>query len=217
MRFRPASGMAPVSKQDQREATQARAEAISDNTMTDRVYEQRHVTEIERAENLAAGLPPNITDEQIQLQSEAVETPAVAEPVPESAPEPEKPFTPVPVVEPSRGVVDKITKAANSLVKKVRQMIRPVKKVHKEVVINSETLETRVAVVEDGKLEEFTIERTTDERLVGSIFKGRVRNLEDGLKAAFVDIGLANAASARRSRRRTSPASTPPARRSLSR
>jgi ribonuclease G len=190
MRFRPASGLAPVSKQDQREATQARAEAISDNTMTDRVYEQRHVPEIERAENLAAGLPPNTTDEQIQLQAESVENPTTAEPAPAPEPEPDKPFTPVTVTEPSRGVVDKITKAASSLVKKVRQMIRPVRKIHKEVVINSETLETRVAVVEDGKLEEFTIERTTDERLVGSIFKGRVRNLEDGLKAAFVDIGF---------------------------
>jgi ribonuclease G len=47
-----------------------------------------------------------------------------------------------------------------------------------------------VAVTEDGKLEEFNIERTTEERLVGSIFKGKVRNLEDGLKAAFVDIGF---------------------------
>jgi ribonuclease G len=47
-----------------------------------------------------------------------------------------------------------------------------------------------VAVLEDGKLEEFTIERSSDERLVGSIFKGKVRNLEDGLKAAFVDIGF---------------------------
>ena len=42
----------------------------------------------------------------------------------------------------------------------------------------------------DGKLEEFTIERSADERLVGSIYKGRVKNLEDGLKAAFVDIGF---------------------------
>ena len=45
-------------------------------------------------------------------------------------------------------------------------------------------------MLEEGKLEEFTIERTTEERLVGSIFKGKVRNLEDGLKAAFVDIGF---------------------------
>ena len=47
-----------------------------------------------------------------------------------------------------------------------------------------------VPLLEEGKLEEFTIERTTEERLVGSIYKGRVRNLEDGLKAAFVDIGF---------------------------
>ena len=58
------------------------------------------------------------------------------------------------------------------------------------MVINAESLETRVAVLEDGKLEEFTIERTTEERLVGSIFKGKVRNLQDDLKAAFVDIGF---------------------------
>jgi ribonuclease G len=51
-------------------------------------------------------------------------------------------------------------------------------------------LEIRVAVLHEGRLDEFTIERTNEERLVGSIFKGRVRNLEDGLKAAFVDIGF---------------------------
>src|SRR6185503_14300231 len=59
-----------------------------------------------------------------------------------------------------------------------------------DVIINAEPLEIRVAVLEEGKLEEFTIERTDEERLVGSIFKGRVKNLEDGLKAAFVDIGF---------------------------
>ncbi len=73
---------------------------------------------------------------------------------------------------------------------KGQRLIKPVKRTHKEVIINAESLETRVAVIEEGKLEEFTIERTTEERLVGSIFKGKVRNLEDGLKAAFVDIGF---------------------------
>ena len=68
--------------------------------------------------------------------------------------------------------------------------MKPVQRRHKEVIINAESLETRVAVLEEGRLEEFTIERTTEERLVGSIFKGKVRNLEDGLKAAFVDIGF---------------------------
>jgi ribonuclease G len=60
----------------------------------------------------------------------------------------------------------------------------------KEIVINAEPLETRVALLEDGRLEEFSIERKSTERLVGSIYKGRIRNLEDGLKAAFVDIGF---------------------------
>src|SRR5205085_3359961 len=77
-----------------------------------------------------------------------------------------------------------------NLVKKVQRFLKPEKKIHKEVIINAENLETRVAVSEDGRLEEFNIERTTEERLVGSIFKGRVRNLQDDLKAAFVDIGF---------------------------
>jgi len=96
----------------------------------------------------------------------------------------------VPVQEKPKGIVDSIRIAATTLVRKVQKLLKPVKKVHKEIIINAETLETRVAVTEDGKLEEFNIERTTEERLVGSIFKGKVRNLEDGLKAAFVDIGF---------------------------
>ena len=58
------------------------------------------------------------------------------------------------------------------------------------VVVNTEKLEQRVAVVENGILEEYTIERTGSQHIVGSIYKGRVRNLEQGLKAMFVDIGL---------------------------
>jgi len=58
------------------------------------------------------------------------------------------------------------------------------------VVVNTEKLEQRVAVVENGVLEEYTIERTGTQHIVGSIYKGRVRNLEQGLKAMFVDIGL---------------------------
>lgn len=65
------------------------------------------------------------------------------------------------------------------------------KKVPKiEIVVNAEKLETRVAVIENGKLEEFLVEHPTEERLVGSIFKGRIQNLEHDLQAAFVDIGL---------------------------
>jgi ribonuclease G len=96
----------------------------------------------------------------------------------------------VKITEPPKGLIETIKSAADNLVKRVQRLIRKEKTVCKEVIINAETLETRVAVTEDGKLEEFNIERTTEERLVGSIFKGKVRNLEDGLKAAFVDIGF---------------------------
>ncbi len=64
------------------------------------------------------------------------------------------------------------------------------KREKKEIIINIESLETRVAVLEDGKLDNFHIERPDDNRIVGSIFKGKIQNLEDGLQAAFVDIGL---------------------------
>ena len=103
--------MAKVSKQDQREAIQARAEAVSDNTMTAKVYDQRHTDEIERAENVAAGLPPNTTDEQLQEQAETSPATPVEQAKPQPAPEKEKPFEPIPVAEPNRGVVDKIVQA----------------------------------------------------------------------------------------------------------
>ena len=44
------------------------------------------------------------------------------------------------------------------------------KRESKEIIINIETLETRVAVLEDGKLDNFHIERKEDNRIVGSIF-----------------------------------------------
>ncbi len=59
-----------------------------------------------------------------------------------------------------------------------------------KIAINCEKLETRVAVMDDGLLEEYTVERTDDVNIVGSIYKGVVRNIEPGLKAMFVDIGL---------------------------
>lgn len=64
------------------------------------------------------------------------------------------------------------------------------KKTNTEIIINIENLETRVAVLESGKLEEYQVEYSTRERIVGSIFKGVIQNLEHDLQAAFVDIGL---------------------------
>ena len=189
MRFKPKGGLSPNPQKPDREATQARAEVVTEQGGAERVFEKRHIQEIDRAENLAAGLPPEGNQEIVAAETVVEPTPAAA-----AAPFAAQPmgdqFQPVKMVEPPKGLIDTIKYAASNLVKKVQRLIRPEKKVHKEVIINAETLETRVAVTEDGKLEEFNIERTTEERLVGSIFKGRVRNLEDGLKAAFVDIGF---------------------------
>ena len=63
-------------------------------------------------------------------------------------------------------------------------------KMKREIIVNVEKLETRVAVIENGRLEEYMVEHPEEERLVGSVFKGRVQNLENDLQAAFVDIGL---------------------------
>ncbi len=60
---------------------------------------------------------------------------------------------------------------------------------YRELIINSETQEKRVALLTDGVLEKFEVERTDENRMVGAIFKGKIQNLEPGLKAAFVDVG----------------------------
>ena len=60
---------------------------------------------------------------------------------------------------------------------------------YRELIINTEALERRVAMMENGILQGFDIERLDEDRMVGAICKGKVQNLEPGLKAAFVDIG----------------------------
>lgn len=191
MRFRPTGGLGHTSQKPDREATEARAEVVGGTGTPEKVYERRHAQEIDRAENIAAGLPPEGAPAE-PVAAPAEEKAELREPhanVPERVEE-EQPFKPVAIPEKPRGIVDSIRVAATNLVKRVQRLIKPEKKLHKEVIINAETLETRVAVSEDGRLEEFNIERTTEERLVGSIFKGKVRNLQDDLKAAFVDIGF---------------------------
>jgi ribonuclease G len=191
MRFRPSGGLGHTQHRPDREAIQARAEVVGDSAAQEKVYEHRHAQEIDRAENIAAGLPPGGVPPEAQASAEDRKG-TFREPNLETSAEvtEERPFEPVKFHEPPKGLVDTIREAASNLVKRVQRLIRPIKRLHKEVIINAETLETRVAVLEEGKLEEFNIERTTEERLVGSIFKGKVRNLEDGLKAAFVDIGF---------------------------
>ena len=60
-----------------------------------------------------------------------------------------------------------------------------------EMLINvSQPEECRIAIVEDGVLEELYIERSSQDNYVGNIYKGRVVNLEPSIQAAFVDFGV---------------------------
>ena len=60
----------------------------------------------------------------------------------------------------------------------------------KEILINAETQEKRVAIVENGQLLEFHIERPQDRTIVGNIYKGRIEAVMPSIGAAFIDIGL---------------------------
>jgi len=63
-----------------------------------------------------------------------------------------------------------------------------------EILININAPETRVALIENGVLQEIIIERTERRGLVGNIYKGRVCRVLPGMQAAFVEIGLQKAA-----------------------
>ena len=75
------------------------------------------------------------------------------------------------------------------LLQKILAVFQKEKTSFRELIINAEPLEKRVALLVDGVLEKFEIERDSDDRMVGGIYKGRIKNLDPGLKAAFVDIG----------------------------
>ena len=63
-----------------------------------------------------------------------------------------------------------------------------------ELVINVAPWETRVALVENGQVVEFYLERSRERGIAGNIYKGRVVRVLPGMQAAFVDVGLARAA-----------------------
>ena len=59
-----------------------------------------------------------------------------------------------------------------------------------EILINATSYEVRLALVEDGNLSEFHMQRPTEKGLMGNIYKGKVVRVLPGMQAAFVDIGL---------------------------
>ena len=68
---------------------------------------------------------------------------------------------------------------------------RESQKMKQEMLINvSQPEECRIAIAEDGILEELYIERTSQDNYVGNIYKGRVVNIEASIQAAFIDFGV---------------------------
>ena len=63
-----------------------------------------------------------------------------------------------------------------------------------EILVNVTPMETRVAVIENGVVQEIFIEREAKRGLVGSVFNGKVVRVLPGMQAAFVDVGLERAA-----------------------
>jgi ribonuclease G len=77
------------------------------------------------------------------------------------------------------------------MIDKVRKILGlPSRKTGNKLVLSVEKLETRVALLESGRLEEYSVERKSSRNIVGSVYKGKVKNIEMGLKAMFVDIGF---------------------------
>jgi Rne/Rng family ribonuclease len=63
-----------------------------------------------------------------------------------------------------------------------------------DILINWTPQETRVAVVENGAVQELHIERALERGLVGNIYAGKVVRVLPGMQSAFIDIGLERAA-----------------------
>ncbi len=63
-----------------------------------------------------------------------------------------------------------------------------------EILINATLRETRVAVMENGVVQELMIERTSRRGLIGNIYMGKVSRVLPGMQAAFIDIGIARTA-----------------------
>ena len=63
-----------------------------------------------------------------------------------------------------------------------------------EIIINVASQESRIAILEEGRLVEILVERSESERMVGDIYNATVAAVLPGMQAAFVDIGLEKAA-----------------------
>ena len=64
----------------------------------------------------------------------------------------------------------------------------------REILINANPRETRVAIIEDDQLVELLVDRPEARRMVGDIYLGKVEAVLPGIQAAFVDIGTEKSA-----------------------
>jgi ribonuclease G len=62
--------------------------------------------------------------------------------------------------------------------------------VKRKIIINADSYETRIAILEEDELAELLVERAEQRRHVGDIYKGRVNAVLPGMQSAFVDLGL---------------------------
>ena len=67
-------------------------------------------------------------------------------------------------------------------------------RMYKQLIINVTEHETRVALLDDGNIAELYVDRGDDSDIAGNIYKGRVLRVLPGMQAAFVNIGLNQAA-----------------------
>ncbi|MBE9531404.1 MAG: Rne/Rng family ribonuclease, partial [Proteobacteria bacterium] len=74
--------------------------------------------------------------------------------------------------------------------KESKRLPKEAKVERREIVVNANPFETRIAKVEDGKLVEFYVERIKDKGLTGNVYKGTVVRVLPGMQAAFVEVGL---------------------------
>ncbi|HEY3913604.1 MAG TPA: hypothetical protein VGN61_03875, partial [Verrucomicrobiae bacterium] len=120
MRFRPAGGMGSSNQKPDRSAQQARAEATGDKK-TESVFERgRHDDEIDRAENVAAGLPPEskppAAPEEQQQEERGDKRRAFRKPHMDTPEEvQEEKFEPVTIQPPSQGFVDNLKHVADKV------------------------------------------------------------------------------------------------------
>ena len=197
MRFKPAGGL---NRRPDRTGVKARANVETIETPQDEIYNtKQYEKEIVRAENKAHGLPPDVDIESAKAQRQLSNQEnnngdtklKSRRSRGKKGQKGDGEFKPVELPEePAKSLSEKIQRTAKKFVSKVKGVFRPIQHSQKEILVNAESLETRVAITVKGQLENLTIERVDDPRMVGSIYKGKIRNLEDGLKAAFVDIGF---------------------------